>query len=122
MTVSIETAVLTSLLAFVTGFFSNLLTMRKMFAAKADLEDLKNIRIKAWAEHEKVTADLIDHMEKVCEIRRSGCAPLRTTLETIQKDIGELYSIIRLSNGKLERVIGKLESNSSKSRSQEDPL
>ena len=111
MTVSVETAVLSAMLAFLFGFFSNLLAMRRMFVAKSELVDLKDARNRVWMDHEKADLEFRAQVEKMCETRRAGCAPLRSSLEEIQRDVNELFKLMRVTHGRLERVIGKLENN-----------
>ncbi len=109
--VNIETATVLTMLGFVLGFFSNILAMKRMFVSKAEFSDFKEARTRVWVDHEKTKLEFRDHMEQMCETRRQGCAPLRTSLEAIEKDVNELFKLMRVTHGRLERVIGKLENN-----------
>ncbi len=111
MHVSIETAAFSLIITFLLGFFSNLFAMAKMFVKKSEFEDFKAARIKTWADHERARSEFREYVEKMCETRRISCAPLRTTLETIQRDVNELFKLMRVNQGRLERIIGQMERN-----------
>ncbi|MFH0825288.1 MAG: hypothetical protein V2B18_21260 [Pseudomonadota bacterium] len=129
MTVSIETAALAGLLMFLLGFFGNLLAMRKMFVSKPefvlyaqsqlaiwiqhdkDFTEYKLSRVHIWEEHERARIEFREYIDKICEGKRAGCAPLKSSLDDISKDVNELFKLLRVTHGRLERVIGKLENN-----------
>lgn len=109
MTISIESAVLISLLAFVSGFFVNLIAMRKMFVSKSEFQDYRESRTKVWNDHDRMRQEFRKYIESMCETKRAGCAPLRGSIENIEKDINELFKLIRENYGRLERVVGRLD-------------
>lgn len=112
--VSLETAVLVAVLMFVLGFFSNLLAMKKMFTAKSEFQEYKAEREKLALERQRIREEAEKSLkllfESLCESKRASCAPMIQTLSKMQGDVAELFRLIREGHGKIERLIGLVES------------
>lgn len=105
ITVSIETAIFACIITFLVGFFGNLLAMRKMFMAKGEFEEYKK-------DHDRETREANQAADNLCKTRRDSCQPMVTSLSHMQEQIAELFRLIREGHGKIERLIGLMESRS----------
>ena len=84
--------VVVGICSFVLGFFLNLLAMRSMFVGTKDFEAFKSAS------------------DDRCASKREACEPILSGMADLKKDISDLFVLMRENHGKIERLVGQLES------------
>jgi len=93
--VRVEIALVSLLFVFVMGFFTNLLSMRKMFVGKSEFVAYRQEQEKENRKQDEALVQQKEDLLEICNLKRAACAHMAADIGEIKLALQELFRELR---------------------------